>query len=186
MHKKVCTLHQLCHYCAGTLSTTWDHTGDTGPDSGNSSSLLPFYTSGSNAQFSTINGAYQPVINMDVSFYAFVLWPALPLRPPLLSSSPPPPLFLSACSSCCERLVTFPYNVWVSDFGLCPYMVLLLPPRDQSFCIQGQKYWLNGSSHITPNCRPSMAREVQHANVYWRVVGENLTFAGFQQIIVLI
>ncbi|KAA6422589.1 MAG: hypothetical protein FRX49_07450 [Trebouxia sp. A1-2] len=49
----------------GTMSTTWDNTGDTGPDSGNSSSLLPFYTSGSNALFSTINGAYQPVINMD-------------------------------------------------------------------------------------------------------------------------
>ena len=47
--------------------TTWDNTGDTGPDSGNSSSLLPFYTSGSNALFATINGAYQPVINMNVS-----------------------------------------------------------------------------------------------------------------------
>ncbi len=47
--------------------TTWDNTGDTGPDSGNSSSLLPFYTSGSNALFATVNGAYQPVISMNVS-----------------------------------------------------------------------------------------------------------------------
>ena len=47
--------------------TTWDNTGDTGPDSGNSSSLLPFYTSGANALFATVNGAYQPVINIDVS-----------------------------------------------------------------------------------------------------------------------
>lgn len=45
--------------------TTWDNTGDTGPDAGNSSSLLPFYTSGVNALFATVNGAYQPVINID-------------------------------------------------------------------------------------------------------------------------
>ena len=55
------------YYCAGTAETSWDNTGDTGPDSGNSSSLLPFYTSGVNALFATINGAYQPVINMKVS-----------------------------------------------------------------------------------------------------------------------
>ncbi len=52
---------------AGTAVTSWDNTGDTGPDSGNSSSLLPFYTSGENALFAIVNGAYQPVINMDVS-----------------------------------------------------------------------------------------------------------------------
>ena len=55
------------HGCAGTLTTTWDNTGDTGADSGNSSSLLPFYTSGVNALFAIVNGVYQPVINMDVS-----------------------------------------------------------------------------------------------------------------------
>jgi len=53
--------------------TTWDNTGDTGPHAGNSSSLLPFYTSGSNALFATINGAYQPVISMDVSFSGCVI-----------------------------------------------------------------------------------------------------------------
>ena len=50
---------------------------------------------------------------------------------------PPFPL-LPACSSCCERLLTLSYNVWVSDFGVCPHVVLLLTPRDQSSCIQGQ------------------------------------------------
>ena len=44
------------------------------------------------------------------------------------------PAFLLAVKGC----LPFPYNVWVSDFGLCPHMVLLLPPRDQSSCIQGQ------------------------------------------------
>ena len=92
MHIRSVPYINFCHYCAGTLSTTWDNTGDTGPDSGKSSSLLPFYTSGTNALFSTINGAYQPVINMDVSFYAFVLCPALPLPPPFVS--PHPLLFL--------------------------------------------------------------------------------------------
>ncbi len=58
--------------------TTWDNTGDTGPDSGNSSSLLPFYTSGSNALFATINGAYQPVISMNVSPPGCVVGAKLP------------------------------------------------------------------------------------------------------------
>ena len=71
--------------------TTWDNTGDTGPNSGNSSSLLPFYTSSTNALFSTLNGAYQPVISMDVSLYVFRS----------LSSSS----FSSSCSSCCDGLI---------------------------------------------------------------------------------
>jgi len=58
--------------------TTWDNTGDTGPDSGNSSSLLSFYTSGSNALFATINGAYQPVISMNVSLPGCVVGANLP------------------------------------------------------------------------------------------------------------
>lgn len=51
----------------GSGGTTWDAVGDTGPDAGDSFSTLPFYTSGVNADFVTVNGAYKPVINMDVS-----------------------------------------------------------------------------------------------------------------------
>ncbi|DBA78463.1 hypothetical protein WJX79_001206 [Trebouxia sp. C0005] len=65
----------------GTAVTTWDNTGDTGPDSGNSSSLLPFYTSGSNALFATINGAYQPVINMNAgTVYRWILVEAATMK----------------------------------------------------------------------------------------------------------
>ena len=51
--------------CAGT--TTWNNTGDIGPDAGVSVSEEPFYTSGVNALFTLVNGAYQPIISMDVS-----------------------------------------------------------------------------------------------------------------------
>lgn len=51
----------------GSGGTTWENSGDTGPDAGDSFSPLPFYTSGANADFVTVNGAYQPVINMEVS-----------------------------------------------------------------------------------------------------------------------
>ena len=54
-------------FMTGSGGTTWDAVGDTGPDAGDSFSQLPFYTSGVNADFVTVNGAYQPVINMDVS-----------------------------------------------------------------------------------------------------------------------
>ncbi|KAL3147413.1 hypothetical protein ABBQ38_014479 [Trebouxia sp. C0009 RCD-2024] len=49
----------------GSGGTTWENSGDTGPDAGDSFSKLPFYTSGVNADFVTVNGAYQPVINME-------------------------------------------------------------------------------------------------------------------------
>ncbi len=162
--KTVCSLYQSCDCCAGTLSTTWDNTGDTGPNSGNSSSLLPFYTSGTNALFSTINGAYQPVINMDVSLYVFVPCVALPLLPP-----PPFPL-PPACSSCCEGAVD--PSCMMSGFHMlaCALTCVALDARDQSSCIQGQTssaQWL--MCDITANCRPivGLVRILQEAVVYF-------------------
>jgi len=143
MHKKGLFLVPFMSLCAGTLSTTWDNTGDTGPDSGNSSSLLPFYTSGSNALFSTINGAYQPVINMDVSLCVIVLCPALPLPweflPPFCLFLPPFLLLVLLAVRCC---LPFSYDVWVSDVGLCPCMVLPLVLQRPSSLYSG----LNQSS----------------------------------------
>lgn len=62
------------YVAAGSNGTTWDKVGDTGPDAGDSFSPLPFYTSGVNADFVTVNGAYQPVISMEVSFAVFAFF----------------------------------------------------------------------------------------------------------------
>ncbi|KAK9793747.1 hypothetical protein WJX73_009450 [Symbiochloris irregularis] len=46
----------------------WNDTGDangTGADLGVSNSILPFYTSGADAEFALLNGAYQPTIAME-------------------------------------------------------------------------------------------------------------------------
>ncbi len=57
--------------------------------------LLPFYTSGVNALFAVINGAYQPIINMDVSLPLLlcVFFPSVHL---LLGSAPSSSVSLSA------------------------------------------------------------------------------------------
>ena len=67
------------HAIAGSGGTTWDNSGDTGPDAGDSFSPLPFYTSGVNADFVTVNGAYQPVISMEVSFALYTHNPCSPM-----------------------------------------------------------------------------------------------------------
>ena len=49
--------------------TTWAKVGNpegTSNETGPSISTQPFYTSGKNAQFTLVNGAYQPTIQMTV------------------------------------------------------------------------------------------------------------------------
>ena len=71
-------------------STTWVDVGNpegAGNETGPSISTQMFYTSGANAQFTIINGAYQPVIAMTVGSSALV--------------------FINlACESCSEQYVS--------------------------------------------------------------------------------
>ena len=51
----------------GAGSGSWDTVGDEdGSSVGGMISKQPFYSSGPNAEFTMINGGYQPTINMEV------------------------------------------------------------------------------------------------------------------------
>ena len=56
-------------------SGTWGTNGTTGDDDGSAADLVdpviskqPFYSSGWNAEFTLINGGYQPIVAVKVSF----------------------------------------------------------------------------------------------------------------------
>ncbi|KAK9804565.1 hypothetical protein WJX73_000182 [Symbiochloris irregularis] len=62
----------------------WNDTGDvngTGPGIGVSNSILPFYSSGADAELALLNGAYQPTIAMDVGkAYLFRMVDAMTMK----------------------------------------------------------------------------------------------------------
>ena len=101
---------RACSCCAG--GGTWDNVGDengTAAGAGTGISLQPFYTSGANGEFTLVNGAYQPTINMTVRCWA--LLPsgrhALPSGAcqlaPVFHARPSTPLLRPAASwGCCS------------------------------------------------------------------------------------